>query len=343
MQHFITYHQFQFSPIILFPAPSTTAAASLSKSGASAEDSLNSPSKRKAAAGPVRPPKKPRDHALYALYIIKDLPCGGVSVACRYCQLYNKKNLQKFNPSKARSHSINQCDGIDDAMRKRLQRGTQSAKRNGDLYAVMSASSTVAEMREDALSRPLSFVGGSASPASTMTTASTSTRISVGSHKATSAPFIDLTGDTQPRRKLQHTLTSRHMLGPSMTKAQADKIIMAHLKAAIVRGEPPERILDDYVRAAIIESNPAIRTFLPLHKETIYNNYVVEIDREARAELATFIANLHGLINIGMDGATVNRKQKVNSSFAVSFVQTHHLNLLHVYLPLHVTDSLYSF
>ena len=97
-----------------------------------------------------------------------------------------------------------------------------------------------------------------------------------------------------------------------MTRAAADKIIIAEMKAIIVRGKPISRILDDHVRAAILHRHPAIAIYLPAHDaETVYNKYVVPIDMEATKELQKKIVNLHGCINISMDGATINGKQKV--------------------------------
>ena len=97
-----------------------------------------------------------------------------------------------------------------------------------------------------------------------------------------------------------------------MLRAAADKIIIAEMKAIIVRGEPISRILvDDHVRAAILHRHPAIAIYLPHDAETVYNKYVVPIDMEATKELQKKIVNLHGCINISMDGATINGKQKV--------------------------------
>ena len=70
-----------------------------------------------------------------------------------------------------------------------------------------------------------------------------------------------------------------------MTRAAADKIIIAEMKAIIVRGEPISRILDDHVRAAILHRHPAIAIYLPHDAETVYNKYVVPIDMEATKEL----------------------------------------------------------
>ena len=56
---------------------------------------------------------------------------------------------------------------------------------------------------------------------------------------------------------------------------------------------------------------PGIGSFLPRGRQTIYNNYGLKIDSESAQELESFIDKLPGLINVSMDGATVNDKQKV--------------------------------
>ena len=97
-----------------------------------------------------------------------------------------------------------------------------------------------------------------------------------------------------------------------MTQASADLIIKSEVKAIIARREPLNRLLDDHVRANLIQQHPAILKFLPRHVETIWSTYVVPIDFEAKEEMRRLIAKQPGLINIGMDGATVSGSQKVS-------------------------------
>lgn len=74
-----------------------------------------------------RPPaivvsKKPRDKRLHECFTITPLEegqGGGVRIVCKYCQDY-VKTLQKFNPTKARTHLTTQCTGVDEALRKIL-------------------------------------------------------------------------------------------------------------------------------------------------------------------------------------------------------------------------------
>ena len=104
------------------------------------------------------------------------------------------------------------------------------------------------------------------------------------------------------------------MLGPVMNEADAEKIIIAEVKAMLVRRDPLTRLLDDYVRAAIMERNPGIHKYLSNCYNTIYTKYVIPIYEESKKELTSFIAKLPGCINVAMDGATVNSKQKVSTS-----------------------------
>lgn len=96
-----------------------------------------------------------------------------------------------------------------------------------------------------------------------------------------------------------------------MNQADADKILKAEMKAILARGEPPTRIIDDYVRAGLMVRYPAIWHFLPRCMNTVFDKFIMTIDNDSSSELKTFIEKLPGRINISMDGATVNGKQKV--------------------------------
>ena len=228
-------------------------------------------------------------------------------MSCRNCDVYKKSRLTKFNSSKARDHLISSCPGISTSERTSLARGTQANRRAGDLFALMSSlTESVATLRRTA------YAGKS--------------RYDNPHHKALSTPSpstktpppteaIDLTawkskGPHQPTG--QPSLTSTRNFGDAMTKADADKIIIAEVKAILSRGEPPTRLLDDYVRAALLQRHPALFRFLPHDAGTIYNKYIVPIDAQAEAELATFISRLPGCINVAMDGVSVNGCQKVS-------------------------------
>ena len=114
------------------------------------------------------------------------------------------------------------------------------------------------------------------------------------------------------RNKEGHPVINQHtMLGPSLSRSEAEKIITRKVKSILARGEPLDRLLDDQVKAEMIADFPSIEKFLPRDQQTIYLNYVIPIDQECLLELENFIKKLPGQINISMDGATVNGKQKV--------------------------------
>jgi len=79
------------------------------------------------------------------------------------------------------------------------------------------------------------------------------------------------------------------------------------------QGEPPGHLLDPYIKAGLVQRHPALWDYLPRHKETIYNRYIVFVDQGTTNELKCFIEKIPGHCNIAMDGATVNGKQKVSS------------------------------
>jgi hypothetical protein len=256
-----------------------------------------------------RPPKKKKDAELYAHFTIVQLSNGNVSVTCNHCPHYTKPSVQKFNPTKGRIHLTGQCRGIGIDTKRALLRGTQRNRRNGDMYAIASEG-TVDEMRDNALHSPPSIPrNGSLSSVSTLTPPSVATndveyvetmpnkRRAVGTGK-------------QPTR--HQRIDSHAMLGPAMSRAEAEKIITRKVKSMLARGEPLDRLLDDYVRAEMIGDYPAIAHYLPNDEETIYNNYAIPIDLETTEELQKFIYKLPGYINMSMDGATINGKQKVS-------------------------------
>ena len=88
-------------------------------------------SKRAAAASSPahRSKKKPRDERLRDCFTITPIEEGGESVVCKYCPNY-AKTLQKFNPTKGRTHLTNQCPGVGEELRQILLETTQAAKRS---------------------------------------------------------------------------------------------------------------------------------------------------------------------------------------------------------------------
>jgi hypothetical protein len=106
--------------------------------------------------------------------------------------------------------------------------------------------------------------------------------------------------------------------GPGINNAEARKVILAEVKATVWRREPPTCLTHDYVRAGIIQRNPGIEKFLPLDKKTVFDDYVVPLDKECQEEMVEFLAKLPGDINVSMDGGSVNGKHMV--TFLMSYM-----------------------
>ena len=198
--------------------------------------------------------------------------------------------------------------------------GTQAARRMGELYALSQApTSTVADMRANALaatkkksatrSTESNFVDLSMSGSSI---SSMSASLVSASSSASGATFGS---KRRQQAKGQPSIDGNRNFGPSMTQAEADKIIIAEVKAIMHRGDPPGRLLDPYVKAGLLQRHPALWDFLPRDEETIYNRYIIFVDHETTDELRSFIKKIPGRCNIAMDGATVNGKQKVSTLF----------------------------
>ena len=83
--------------------------------------------KRPAEEETPRRSKKPRDMQLRECFMITALEGGGEQIVCKYCPDYNK-TLQKFNPTKSRTHLTDHCPGVDDGLRQILLSNTQAAK-----------------------------------------------------------------------------------------------------------------------------------------------------------------------------------------------------------------------
>ena len=100
---------------------------------------------------------------------------------------------------------------------------------------------------------------------------------------------------------------------------------MAEVKAMLARGETLDRLLDPYVIQSLCTRHSGLGKFIPRDEETIYRKYAIPIDVEGVEILEEFLRKLPGQVNVGMDGATVNSKQKVcysvNTIFVFAFYQ----------------------
>ena len=258
-----------------------------------------------------KPPKKKRDEELYSLYTITHLPGGGVSVTCNHCPGFNK-TLQRTNATKLREHSTNKCPGIDAGTKRRLIQGSQRYRRNQELY-VLSAdpNESMSDMRKRAEQSRMSPSSSSAAVIDLSGGDSPSSMSSLSSDQSTK--YAGTTTSVLVRNGNMRQPDIQEKFGKAMDVATATLIILAEVKAMLARGEPLHWLMDHYVQGAVIVRNPGLGHFLPKHEDTICNNnnYVIPIDQKAFTEMKDFLNRLPGWINVAMDGATINGKQKV--------------------------------
>ena len=122
----------------------------------------------------------------------------------------------------------------------------------------------------------------------------------------------DINPRAKKRTKQSSMKSSSDMDGRvvSMTQKQADRIIRAEVEAMLSRGEPMERMLDPFVRAAFIVRAPAIGAFLPNNADTLYNKFVTIIDMETTLELTKMFNLIPGMLGVAFDGVTANKQCK---------------------------------
>jgi hypothetical protein len=299
-KHCIYLHSIAAEPMPPLQDPSTAAAR---MPPLQEPDSSSFAPKQKASA-PTKAPKKKKDDELYSHFTIVDLPGNKVSVACNHCTKFNKPSIARFNPTHARHHIINVCKGVDREVKRIADNGKQSVRRMAREYALASGpTETMSEMCAAAIQKTSDRMNATPRPHSKEVV------------NLTDSPLPSVTPVAKGRgTTIQPKLLSHPSFTNVMTKAEADKIITAEVKAILARGEPLSRLLDDHVRAGLYTRHPRLAegTFLPHDTKTIYDNYVVPIDKQAYEELRTLIQRRPGEINIGMDGATINGKQKVS-------------------------------
>ena len=212
-----------------------------------------------------RVPRKSKDRALFSHFSITPLPGGCVSIACHHYEEYNKQKVKTFNPTKGRAHIVNQCKGIGVDVKRQLIQGTQAAKRRGEVFALSkSPTTTVADMRSNALastkkrfnSRPIdsNYIDLSSPSASSISSVSAS------------SPGPEAFGSERKHQpEGQPPIDAKRNFGPVVTQAEADKILIAEVKAIMHRGEPPGHLLDPYVKAGLVQRHPALWDYLPRH------------------------------------------------------------------------------
>lgn len=135
----------------------------------------------------IRLPKKPRDNRLRECFTITPLEGGGGErISCNHCSDYNK-TLQKFNPTKGRSHLTDHCPGVDDELRQILLETTQAAKKS-----LGGSSDTGAAFARAA---PSVVVGAVGSPAAAAVASSKSRKIKTRNRPSPAYISFHMTGD----------------------------------------------------------------------------------------------------------------------------------------------------
>lgn len=228
--------------------------------------------------------KKPKDSLLYDQVTIEHNEDGTLDACCNNCNGFVKKRIKTFNATKFRTHCLSACIGIDKDVKQRLAQTSQAAKKQNKSLMLASSSQTMSELRESMPS----------------TLAASANSITQSSTKKKFKPQSKINGNDGG-------------FGEGINRAEAAKIITGEVKAILSRREPLSRLFDPYVRASLNQRYPGIDKHIPADEDTIFNNYVIPIDNEAREELEKFIMKLPGLTSISMDGATILGKQKVST------------------------------
>ena len=264
----------------------------------------------------VPPPpksKKPKDSLLHSCFVETDTTIAGkpkdyIDVSCKYCDAFVRKGIKTFNSTRGRTHSVFECDGIPADLKEKLSKTSQAAKKERKSAVVsLGASNSLSSIRST-----INLLAESSASSPKTRTRDTDNNSAIVSSKK------------KPRVHVQAAINGTNSgFGPGIKRADAQRIIKAEVKAALSRRESLVRFKDPYVRAALSERCPGIEKFLPTDENTLYDNYALDIDRECLDELMGYIKKLPGLINVGMDGATFNGKQKVSNLLAVSYSPIH--------------------
>jgi hypothetical protein len=235
------------------------------------------------------PSKKPRNRVLYTCFTIVpnaknpanvDVSCNGHG-----CTDFIKTNIKSFNSTRGLRHALS-CSGITEDVKASLRGSSQDAKKKVAIITLEASSQNMSEFR--------------------------SSMDSVSSISRSTTPSSKQSSTNNKTRKQTQINSNKGGLGEGMNRARAEIILKGEVKTIVARREPLSRLLDDYARAALIQSHPGIGIFIPKTEEAIFDKFVMPLDEECVHELMTFIAKQPGLLCISMDGATVNGKQKVS-------------------------------
>ncbi len=301
-------------------APATAPTAPAAAAAASAAAAAAAPAPPNIAAAPTvsaaaltltaPAAKKKRNEALYDQFDRRTLPDGRVSIKCKHCDEFNR-TWKNFNATKAKKHLDVDCEGsICPITKRKIHLGSHSGKKRGNTLALISnPAQSVAEMRR--------HYGPS-----TIDLCSDSEDVS------DITPSSTLSHPTKKKKRTPSNQTTlEQTYGGTMNQKATDAILMNEVRAIVARGEQLSRLLDPWVQASLVQRYPAISKFLPTNTETIFDKYVVKIDKDTMSEMKTFMAKIPGHVNVAMNGVSVLGKQKVSHPFLfnvnISFQLTH--------------------
>ena len=84
----------------------------------------------------------------------------------------------------------------------------------------------------------------------------------------------------------------------------------ADVETIVVRYDPLERLYDPFSLAALLIKYPGIGHLVPRTAETVYKEFVEEIDRKSTSYLIHLMKAQPDLMSVACDGVTVGRKSK---------------------------------
>ena len=87
----------------------------------------------------------------------------------------------------------------------------------------------------------------------------------------------------------------------SMTQVQTDRVICSEVEAILARGEYLDRMMDLWVRAAVLQHAPVIASYLPNYEDSLSQRYVPLVNMETTLELTKMFNLIPGMLGIASD------------------------------------------
>ena len=78
----------------------------------------------------------------------------------------------------------------------------------------------------------------------------------------------------------------------------------------LARGESPDRMMDPWVRAALLQRCPSTVTYLSDSEDSLFQRYVPLIGMETTLELTNMFTLIPGMLGIASDAVAVSHKRK---------------------------------